>query len=75
MKPTTPQKAAGSRTDPPVSLPSAKGQKRAAKYFTNELLEAKKHFSHIEGFATLTEANIRAIGGVVFLSNLRLQRA
>jgi hypothetical protein len=50
----------------------AEGQKRAANYFTNELLEAKKHFSHIEGFATLTEANIRAVGGVLFLSNLRL---
>jgi len=47
-------------------------KQRAEKYFVNKHAATAKSMSHIEGFSTLTDANIQAVGGVVFLSKLHL---
>jgi len=47
-------------------------QQRAADYCVDVLRGYRESMSHIEGFSTLTDENIKAVRGVVFLSKLHL---
>jgi len=50
----------------------AERRRRTADYLKTELRGFRSRMSHISGFATLTDENIEAIGGVVFLTPLQL---
>jgi hypothetical protein len=42
------------------------------EYIERELRDYRTRMSHIEGFSTLTDANIQAVSGVVRMSKLTL---
>jgi hypothetical protein len=52
LRPTTPQQAAGSRMEPPVSLPSAPSAKPAATAAAEPLLEPPAQWPGFHGFWT-----------------------
>ena len=45
---------------------------RTEEYIERELRDYRVRMSHIEGFNTLTDANIQAVSGVVRMSRLSL---